>query len=160
MSGSSGSSPLTLPFNLQAAISSRCTFILRQLQHFLYFHQIENFGCDFATTGLLKDKYIYRLSEFFLRRKRSDEPYDTYLLYYCGPTSQQSDNLSFIDGAELGIDEIVALWKETNLKKVRISRIFIDTFKTSVKSALKFWLTKPRQNFVWESMKVRIFRRH
>jgi len=124
MSGNSGSSPLTLPFNLQAAISSRCTFILRQLQHFLYFHQIENFGCDFATTGLLKDKYIYRLSEFFLRRKRSDERYDTYLLYYCGPTSQQSDNLSFIDGAELGIDEIVALWKETNLKKVRILRIF------------------------------------
>lgn len=108
---------MTLPFNVQAAISSRCTFILRQFQHFLSFHSVENFGCDFAATGLVKEKYVEKLSEFFLKRKPTDEAYDTYLLYYCGPTSHGTDKLSFIDGQELDIEEIVNLWKETHVKK-------------------------------------------
>lgn len=116
-----------LPFNYQQAISQRCTLILRKIQNFLQYHLIENFGCDFAATGLVKEPYVEKIKAFFSKRKTTDEPYDTYLLYYCGPTSAETDNFSFIDGTELSIEEIVTCWKQINCIKKRSKPTNNDT---------------------------------
>lgn len=120
--GTETTSLMFLPFNYQQAISQRCTLILRKIQQFLEFHLIENFGCDFAATGLEKEPFNQKLKSFFQKRQTTDEAYDTYLLYYCGPTSPSTDNLSFIDGNEMSIEEIVSCWKEINCqKKVKVN---------------------------------------
>ena len=108
-----------LPFSYQQSISQRCTLILRKFHQFLQFHLIENFGCDFAATGLCKEPVADKIKSFFQKKQSTNDmaPYDTYVLYYCGPTSTRTDNLSFIDGNELSIEEIVDYWKEINCSK-------------------------------------------
>ncbi len=107
-----GSSALFLPFNYQQALTQRCTFILNKMQSFLQFHLIENFGCDFASTGLQKTLLETKLKAFFQKKYTDGSYYNTYLLYYCGPTSVLTDGLTFVDGDELSIERIVDYWKQ------------------------------------------------
>ena len=52
---------------------------------------IENFGCDFFSSGLGHDLLEAKVKNFF-ERKTSDGPrYDTYLLYYTGDVYDTGD---------------------------------------------------------------------
>ena len=52
---------------------------------------IENFGCDFFSSGLGHDMLESKVKNFF-ERKTSDGPrYDTYLLYYTGDVYDTGD---------------------------------------------------------------------
>jgi hypothetical protein len=107
----------TLPFNYQQALTQRCNYILSKIQLFLQYHLIENYGCDFAANGLNKSSLETKLRAFFKKRTapESNSPYyNTYLLYYCGPTSPLTDSLAFIDGNELSIEDICNYWKEVH----------------------------------------------
>jgi len=108
------SSLMYMPFEFQQAINQRCTYILHKMQAFLQFHLIENYGCDFASNGLNKDFVENKIKNFFQKKSIEQLPYNTYLLYYCGPTSSQTDNISFLDGNELSIEEIINIWKDTH----------------------------------------------
>lgn len=114
-----GNSMLFLPFNYQQAVTQRCTYLLNKMQLFLQFHLIENFGCEFAATGLSKEALEARLRSFF--QKRSDgglgAHYNTYILYYCGPTSLITDGIAFVDGNEFSLEQIVELWKSIHLNE-------------------------------------------
>ena len=64
---------------------------LLQIQEFLNFNMIENFGCDFFSSGLGHDLLEAKVKNFF-ERKTSDGPrYDTYLLYYTGDVYDTGD---------------------------------------------------------------------
>jgi hypothetical protein len=92
--------------------------VLNKLHTFFQFHLIENFGCDFAATGLSNDVLVAKLKAFFFKRRQVDSSfYSTYVLYYCGPTSPTSDNLALSDGSELSIEKIVGYWKEIHCIK-------------------------------------------
>jgi len=82
------------------------------MQNFLQFHLIENFGCDFAATGLQKTLLETKLKAFFQKKSTDGSYYNTYVLYYCGPTSVLTDGLTFVDGDELSIEQIVDNWKQ------------------------------------------------
>ena len=114
-SSTNGNSLLFLPFNYQQALTQRCTYLLNKIQMFLQFHLIENFGCDFASNGLNKDGLESKLRNFFQKRSNDGSYYNTYVLYYCGPTSNLTDNLAFVDGNELGIEQICEIWKKVHL---------------------------------------------
>ncbi len=112
---SSNTANSTLPFNYQQALTQRCNYILSKIQLFLQYHMIENYGCDFASNGLNKAALEMKIKSFFKKKTTADvhSPYyNTYVLYYCGPTSPLTDNLVFIDGNELSIEEICNCWKE------------------------------------------------
>lgn len=66
-SATTGSSMLFLPFNYQQALTQRCTYILNRIHMFLQFHLIENYGCDFASSGLNKESLELKLKSFFPR---------------------------------------------------------------------------------------------
>jgi hypothetical protein len=114
-SSTTGNSLLFLPFNYQQALTQRCTYLLNKIQMFLQFHLIENFGCDFASNGLNKDGLELKLRNFFQKRSNDGSYYNTYILYYCGPTSNLTDNFAFVDGNELGIEQICDIWKKVHL---------------------------------------------
>ena len=103
---------MSLPFNYQQALTERCTYILNRIQAFLQFHLIENYGCDFVSTGLSKELLEQRLRLYFQKCSNDGSYYNTYILYYCGPTSILTDSLTFIDGNELSIEQIVKIWKD------------------------------------------------
>ena len=113
MATSSRTTMLLLPFHYQQAISQRCTLIARKLQQFFKLHLIDTFGSDFAASGLARQPFLDKVGAFFAKRRPTGEPYDTYLLCYCGPTSA-NEHISLVDGSELSIQEIVSLWKEIN----------------------------------------------
>lgn len=103
------------PLIYQQEINKRCANILIRMQSFFQFHLIENFGCDLASNGLTKEYLELKLRNFFQKKNSLDgSPFNTYFLYYCGPTSSQTDNISFLDGNELSIEEIINCWKEIN----------------------------------------------
>lgn len=103
---------MSLPFNYQQALTQRCAYILNRIQEFLQFHLIENYGCDFVSTGLNKEFLEQKLRSYFQKCSNDGSFYNTYILYYCGPTSALTDNLAFIDGNELGIEQIIEIWKD------------------------------------------------
>ncbi|CAF0816190.1 unnamed protein product [Brachionus calyciflorus] len=116
-----------LPFNYQQALTQRCNYIVNKIQTFLQFYLIENFGCDYAQTGLNKETLVMKIKTYFSKRSNDGAYYNTYIFYYCGPTSTLTDSLSFIDGNELSIEEIIDFWKEihcgeedTSSKKSRL----------------------------------------
>ena len=84
------------------------------MQNFLQFHFIENFGCDFASTGLQKNLLETKLKAFFQKKSTDGSYYNTYVLYYCGPTSILTDSLTFMDGDELSIEKIIESWKQVH----------------------------------------------
>lgn len=63
-----------------------------------------------------------RLTAFFRKRpqttandstsQQNNTYYNTYLFYYCGPTSPLTDSLAFVDGSELSLEEIISIWKQ------------------------------------------------
>lgn len=114
-----------MPFNYQQAINQRCSYILHRMQSFLQFHLIENYGCEYASNGMSREKLEMKVKSFFQKKPIDGTSYNTYLLYYCGPTSSQSDNISLLDDKELSIEEIVTYWKEIhcNIKKKINNRV-------------------------------------
>ncbi len=107
-----------LPFNYQQALAQRCTYILNKMQTFLQFHLIENYGCDFASNGLTREVLENKLRCFFQKKTSIENSYyNTYLLYYCGPTSSLTDNLTFMDGNELALEQIIDIWKQVHLNE-------------------------------------------
>ena len=114
-----------MPFNYQQAINQRCSYILHRMQSFLQFHLIENYGCEYASSGMSRDKLEMKVKSFFQKKPIDGTSYNTYLLYYCGPTSSQSDNISLLEDKELSIEEIVTYWKEIhcNIKKKTNNRV-------------------------------------
>ena len=61
------------------------------MQGFFNFNMIENFGCDYFSSGLGRDLLESKVKNFF-ERKTSDGPrYDTYMLYYTGDTYDSGD---------------------------------------------------------------------
>ena len=115
------SSSIYLPFNIQQALSRRCTYILSKIHVFLQFHFIENYGCDFAGNTLSKEVLESKLRAFFQKRTQDGSAFNTYVLYYCGPTSTKTGDWSLADGSELGIEQIISCWKEINCSYVKKS---------------------------------------
>ena len=101
-------------FNYQQALSQRCSFLLNRMHMFLQFHLIENFGCEFAANGLVRHTAEAKLRAFFQKRNIDGTYFNTYMLYYCGPTSPHTGAWTCVDGAELTIEQIVNCWKETH----------------------------------------------
>ena len=52
---------------------------------------IENFGCDFLSSGLMEDYLESKVKQFFDRKTNHGPRYDTYILYYSGDVHDTGD---------------------------------------------------------------------
>jgi hypothetical protein len=101
-----------VPFNFQKEIGQRCTYLLSKICEFLDFCSIQNFGCDYASTGLNRESLDSKLRAFFSNRTLDGPIYNTYLLYYCGPTDKKNSSFSLQDGTFYSIENIINIWKQ------------------------------------------------
>jgi hypothetical protein len=150
-SNTTDSSMMFLPFNYQQALGQRCKYILNKIQSFLQFHLIENYGCDYASTGVNKESLETKIRSFFAKCATDGSYYNTYILYYCGPTSNQTDNILFTDGNELSIEQVVNYWKEihcdqeSEIKKkhcIKSSRLIIMLDAENTSKSLQYVKSK------------------
>ena len=78
------------PETLQS-VGSQATRILNKVQEFFSYNLIENYGCDYSSSGLTLEALGSKVKAF-LQRTTSDGPrYDTYVIYYSGPVHTNGD---------------------------------------------------------------------
>ena len=75
---------MILPTNTIERLSERATQILGAVQRFFAFHLIENFGCDYSSSGIASDAVEAKLKTFFQKCTKDGPRFDSYLLYYSG----------------------------------------------------------------------------
>ena len=101
-------------------LNKRSMYLLNKLYKFISNHLIENFGCDYLTSSFSRVSIESKLKSFFSKSTLDGPKYNTYILYYCGPSlktlsnQQQVCNLLLQDGTQLSIDDIINIWKETH----------------------------------------------
>lgn len=109
----SGSGAKLLPAVTVQEIISRATATLNKVQEFLNFNMIENYGCDFFSSGLGHDLLQPKIKNFFERKTADGPRYDTYLLYYTGDVYDSGD-WALSDNQNLKLDTILEWWAAKN----------------------------------------------
>jgi hypothetical protein len=103
-------------------LNKRSTYILNKLNKFINSYLIENHGCDYLTPSVGRLVLESKLKTFFSKTTLEGPKYNTYVLYYCGPTlktltnQQQLCNFLLQDGTQLTIDDIINVWKDIHCK--------------------------------------------
>ena len=62
-----------------------------QMQQFFSRNMIDNYGCDFSSSGLSEDYLHSKVTQFFSRKTTDGPRFDTYLLYYSGDCLESGD---------------------------------------------------------------------
>jgi len=72
-------------------LSHRATHILNTVQRLFSYHLIDNYGCDYSSSGLTLSAVESKLRAF-LQKQTADGPrFDTYLVYYSGHVHKNGD---------------------------------------------------------------------
>ena len=69
----------------------RSTQILNTVQSFFAYHLVENYGCDYSSSGLTSESVESKLKAFFQRQTSDGPRYDTYIVYYSGHVYDNGD---------------------------------------------------------------------
>ncbi|CAF0759141.1 unnamed protein product [Adineta steineri] len=108
--------------------SQRCTNILNGLQRFMTNNLIDIFGCDYSSSGITMNFIDTKLKAFFARRTNDGRRYDTYFLYFSGPTCDNGD-IILADNQTITLNLLLQWWceNETASSTSRLILLF-DTF--------------------------------
>ncbi|KAH3893203.1 hypothetical protein DPMN_017347 [Dreissena polymorpha] len=94
-------------------MGSRAMSSLNKIQQFFTRNLIDNYGCDYSSSGI-SDEYLKSKVTQFFSRKTSDGPrFDTYLLYYSGDC-QESGDWALTDGVSVKLEKLLDWWTEKN----------------------------------------------
>ncbi|XP_041347586.1 transmembrane protein 168-like [Gigantopelta aegis] len=94
-------------------ITARATTVLSQMNNFFNFHMIDNYGCDYSTSGLGTDYVENKVKAFFDRRTTDGPRFDTYILYYSGDVYETGD-WALTDNKCLTIKTLLDWWTVKN----------------------------------------------
>ncbi|GFN93438.1 transmembrane protein 168 [Plakobranchus ocellatus] len=107
-------------------ISARGTATLAQLQQLFTYHMIQNFGCDYSSSGLELDNLRSKLRAFFDRCTADGPRFDTYLLYYSGDVYDSGD-WALSDNKSLSLSMLLSWWQEQDKNSGSRLILVLDT---------------------------------
>ncbi|XP_012944586.1 transmembrane protein 168-A [Aplysia californica] len=107
-------------------MSERGTTTLNHLQQLFTYHMVQNFGCDYSSSGLELDNLHSKLKAFFERRTSDGPRFDTYLLYYSGDVFDTGD-WALSDGKNLSLAMLLKWWEEQNRDSGSRLILLLDT---------------------------------
>ncbi|KAK3796721.1 hypothetical protein RRG08_037485 [Elysia crispata] len=107
-------------------ISARGTSTLAQLQQLFTYHMIQNFGCDYSSSGLELDNLRSKLRAFFDRCTADGPRFDTYLLYYSGDVYDSGD-WALSDNKSLTLTMLLSWWQEQDKNSGSRLILVLDT---------------------------------
>ncbi|XP_017290275.1 transmembrane protein 168 [Kryptolebias marmoratus] len=105
--------PLLLPPGQVDQLNRRSTGMLSSVQRFFACHLIENFGCDYSTSGLTLDTLQAKIKSFLDLRTADGPHHDTYVIFYSGHT-HRSGEWALAGGDVLRLDQLLDWWREKN----------------------------------------------
>ncbi|XP_049928116.1 transmembrane protein 168 [Epinephelus moara] len=105
--------PVLLPPDQVQELNKRSTGMLNSVQRFFAHHLIENFGCDYSTSGLALDALQAKMKSFLELRTADGPRHDTYIIFYSGH-SHRSGEWALAGGDTLRLDQILEWWREKN----------------------------------------------
>ncbi|CAF1407213.1 unnamed protein product [Adineta ricciae] len=110
--------------------SQRCTSTLNNLERFMSNNLIDIFGCDYSSSGISMNFIDTKLKTFFARRTQDGRRYDTYFLYFSGPTCDNGD-IILCDNQKITLNLLLQWWCE-NESSSSTSRLILlfDTFNS------------------------------
>ena len=82
---------MLLPPDQVQQLNQRSTDMFNKVQLFFAHHMIENFGCDYSTSGLSLEAMQAKLRSFLEQRTADGPRHDTYVLYYSVHTHPSGD---------------------------------------------------------------------
>lgn len=83
--------PTLLPPGQVDQLNRRSTGMLSNIQRFFACHLIENFGCDYSTSGLTLDTLQAKIKAFLELRTADGPRHDTYVIFYSGHTHRSGE---------------------------------------------------------------------
>ncbi|XP_015259496.1 PREDICTED: transmembrane protein 168 [Cyprinodon variegatus] len=105
--------PLLLPPDQVSELNERSTGMLKSVQRFFAHHLIENFGCDYSTSGMSLDALQAKIRSFLELRTPDGPRHDTYVIFYSGHT-HRSGEWAMAGGDVLRLDQLLEWWREKN----------------------------------------------
>ena len=103
--------PALLPPRTIEMISERATKTLNWIQRFFAVHLIANCGSEYSSSGLSVDSLLEKLGRFFVKKTDDSLPFDTYIVYYSGPSHASGDWAMSHNGV-VTLQSILDAWKE------------------------------------------------
>ena len=112
LSSSSSPFPALLPPRTIELISERATKSLNLIQRFFAVHLVTNCGSEYSSSGLSVEALLVdKLKKFFAKKTEDGLPFDTYILYYSGP-SHASGDWAMSDNGVVTLQSLLDIWKE------------------------------------------------
>ncbi|KAL0968582.1 hypothetical protein UPYG_G00268840 [Umbra pygmaea] len=111
---SSDGQPILLPPEQVHQLNMRSTGMLNTVQRFFNHHMIEEFGCDYSTSGVTLESLQAKLKAFMELCTTDGLRHDTYVVFYSGHT-HRSGEWALAGGDTLQLDHILQWWKEKNI---------------------------------------------
>ncbi|MEQ2272431.1 hypothetical protein XENORESO_000151 [Xenotaenia resolanae] len=105
--------PLLLPPDQVHELNKRSTSMLSSVQRFFAYHLIENFGCDYSTSGVTLEALQAKIKSFLELRTADGPRHDTYVIFYSGHT-HRSGEWALAGGDVLRLDQLLEWWREKN----------------------------------------------
>ncbi|KAH9496368.1 hypothetical protein Btru_010740 [Bulinus truncatus] len=107
-------------------IGARGAATLNILQQLFAYHMVQNFGCDYSSSGLELDALQSKLKAFFDRRTNDGPRFDTYVVYYCGDVYDNGD-WALADQKNFSLSLLLNLWNEKDLNSGSRLILILDT---------------------------------
>ncbi|XP_032446674.1 transmembrane protein 168 [Xiphophorus hellerii] len=105
--------PLLLPPDQVQELNKRSTGMLSSVQRFFACHLIENYGCDYSTSGITLETLQAKIKSFLELRTTDGPRHDTYVFFYSGHT-HRSGEWALAGGDVLRLDQLLEWWREKN----------------------------------------------
>ncbi|XP_024138357.1 transmembrane protein 168 [Oryzias melastigma] len=105
--------PILLPPGQVQELNKRSTGMLNNIQRFFAHHLIENYGCDYSTSGLTFETLQAKINTFLEQRTQDGPRHDTYMIFYSGHTHRSGD-WALAGGDTLPLHQILDWWREKN----------------------------------------------
>ncbi|KAM4573919.1 transmembrane protein 168 [Odontesthes bonariensis] len=105
--------PTLLPPGQVHELNRRSTGMLNNVQRFFAHHLIENFGCDYSTSGMTLEALQAKIKSFLELRTADGPRHDTYVIFYSGHTHRTGE-WALAGGDVLRLDQILEWWREKN----------------------------------------------
>ncbi|XP_013089967.2 transmembrane protein 168-A-like isoform X1 [Biomphalaria glabrata] len=123
---SSRSGPQLLTSSDVQDIGVRGATTLSLLQQLFMYHMIQNFGCDYSSSGLEIETLQNKLKSFFDRRTNDGPRFDTYVLYYSGDAYENGD-WALADQKNFSLSMLLSLWNEKDQNSGSRLILILDT---------------------------------
>ncbi|RVE71556.1 hypothetical protein OJAV_G00052890 [Oryzias javanicus] len=105
--------PILLPPGQVQELNKRSTGMLNNVQRFFAHQLIENYGCDYSTSGMTLETLQAKIQNFLELSTQDGPRHDTYMIFYSGHT-HRSGEWALAGGDTLPLHQILDWWREKN----------------------------------------------